>query len=113
LSGRRKIFAKLYASIQTRLKFISPLALFWLVKGWRVEAGARFKEAIRIKPDAADAHIALARWLAGQGEKEQAAKHYEEALRLMKLRPRQGSSSRSAAADELLNAEKPMDAPVQ
>ena len=41
-------------------------------------------EALRLRHDFADAHITLARVLWLQGKREEAAKHYQEALRILK-----------------------------
>ena len=51
------------------------------------QAGALFREAVRIQPDLAAAHEHLARVLALQGNRPEAIYHYEEALRIMRTRP--------------------------
>jgi tetratricopeptide (TPR) repeat protein len=48
------------------------------------EAINHFQQAVNLRPDFADAHITLARSPAAQGRKNEAERHYEEALRLMK-----------------------------
>jgi len=46
------------------------------------------RETLRIQPDFATAHENLARVLALQGNRSEAIYHYEEALRIMRSRPR-------------------------
>jgi tetratricopeptide (TPR) repeat protein len=47
-----------------------------------------FRQALRIQPEFADAHIHLAQTLALQGNKDEAVQHYNEALRILKSGPR-------------------------
>ena len=54
-------------------------------RGQLEEAVAQFEKAVTLKPELPDAHVALARALATQGKKNEAEKHYQEALRLLKL----------------------------
>jgi tetratricopeptide (TPR) repeat protein len=46
-----------------------------------------FRQALRIQPEFADAHIHLAQTLALQGNKDEAVQHYNEALRILKSGP--------------------------
>lgn len=46
-----------------------------------------FRQALRIQPEFADAHIHLAQTLALQGRKDEAVQHYNEALRILKSGP--------------------------
>jgi len=46
-----------------------------------------FRQAPRIQPEFADAHIHLAQTLALQGNKDEAVQHYNEALRILKSGP--------------------------
>jgi tetratricopeptide (TPR) repeat protein len=48
-------------------------------------ASEHFAKAVKLKPDFADGHVALARSLAAQGKKQDAEKHYEQALQLLKF----------------------------
>ena len=48
------------------------------------EAINHFQEALRINPEFAEAHAALARALTMQGKRSEAIDHYEEALRLLR-----------------------------
>jgi len=59
------------------------------------EAAVYLRRLVALKPDSADAHTALARALAAQGNKIEAEKHYEEAVRLLKsAAPRDESAGR-------------------
>jgi tetratricopeptide (TPR) repeat protein len=53
-----------------------------------VLASSYFQEALDLNPDFADAYVALARALAAQGKKEDAEKHYQQALQLLKSQNR-------------------------
>jgi len=48
------------------------------------EAVMQLQKAITLKPESPDIHVALARALAAQGKRDEAEKHYQEALRLLK-----------------------------
>ena len=57
----------------------------------RLEDAVRnFQHALRIEPAVVEIHENLARTLARQGKKQEAVQHYEEALRLSKVRSNDG-----------------------
>jgi Tfp pilus assembly protein PilF len=64
-------------------------ALFYLAVALAGEgdfegADKEFREALRVEPNLAEAHAGLARALSAQGKKDEAVRHYQEAVRLLK-----------------------------
>jgi len=57
------------------------------------EAIEHFRQAVEIEPEHAEAHESLARAFVLQGRREEAAQHYQEALRILKSRS-QATASR-------------------
>jgi tetratricopeptide (TPR) repeat protein len=49
------------------------------------QAALWFNETLRVQPDHAQAHRALAELLLMQGKRQQALRHYEEAQRLTRI----------------------------
>lgn len=49
-------------------------------------ATKQFERAVRLKPESADAHVALARLLAAQRRNDDAERHYQQALQLLKAK---------------------------
>jgi Tfp pilus assembly protein PilF len=47
-------------------------------------ADKEFRQALRLEPNLAEAHAGLARALSAQGKKDEAVRHYQEAVRLLK-----------------------------
>jgi protein O-mannosyl-transferase len=75
---------------------LTNLADAYAKQGRTDEAIARYRQALRIKPDAAQPHYNLANVLANRGRLDEAVEHYTEALR---LRPND-----AAAHNNLANA---------
>ena len=51
-------------------------------QGKPIEAIEHFRQALRLKPDLAEAHANWGEALAQHGEQAEAAEHYQQALRL-------------------------------
>lgn len=49
-------------------------------------ATKQFERAVQLKPESADAHVALARLLAGRRRNDDAERHYQQALQLLKAK---------------------------
>jgi len=68
-------------------KLYHNMALVLATRGRLDSAVELFREALKIKPDFAEAHENLARVLNLQNKRSEAIFHYQEALRIMKSRP--------------------------
>jgi Flp pilus assembly protein TadD len=59
-----------------------------------VRAIWHFRETLRLDSENVEAHIALARALAEQNRKDEASKHFQEAIRILKATNPSSSSDR-------------------
>ena len=69
------------------------LAITLAKQGRFDEAAQRFEAALRIDPNFAEAHAGLARVLATQKKPEEATRHYQEALRILKAQQKAAGSA--------------------